>query len=304
MKNYIITVLLNLLSSLIFQFLWVIVPSGSFVFILFVKLDVNFKVAFMMGFIAAVVLWLTIKYVFPLIRSLCTEKINPKPFVPKSFEDSLLFFETRLAFAFPEQTHGYKEYYGKDAVKRLSLVLANPISFDRFPDPIWYFRDLTDMRISGFNGLRKNKCVVKIAGNVFWNLSIKRIVVFSSQNSYHQNCIYVETESDKPSGVYSGNHAYEEYGVLKKRFKNVLLTRSEYDNGYKMLRGKPVPIKGAELHVRYIEPYNFIITSKASSLNSSRFLSGCAPFFDGLLNGSKGLEDFYAFIKTFRKGEH
>lgn len=303
MKNSVITVLLNLLSNLIFQVLWVLVPSSSFIFILWIKLDVNVVVAFVAGIFTALIFLLVVKYIFPLIKSVFANKINAKPFVPKSFEDSMLFFETRLAFAFPEQTRGYKEYCGKEAVKRLSFLLANPISFECFPDPVWYFRDSTNMSISGFIGLRKNKCVIKIMKKIFWDLSIKRIVVFSDQNSYHQNCIYVETDKDKPSGVYSGELSYEEYGVLKKRFKNVLLTRSEYDNGHKMLHGKPVSTEDAELHIHYIKPYNFIITSKASSLNSSRFLSQCGPFFDGLLNGSKNLDDFYGFIRTFHKKE-
>jgi hypothetical protein len=56
----------------------------------------------------------------------------------------------------------------------------------------------------------------------------------------------------------------EEYGLWQGR----PITRAEYDDGAAMLDGRPTRTSGAELRVRFLTPYNFVICGQRHVINT------------------------------------
>lgn len=233
----------------------------------------------------------------------CKKEIKPD-YIPKNFEETMLFFESRLGKAFYE-VNGIKEFKAKEGLDRLMILLENPVSFESFSDPIWYFRDCSNLPIYGIRRTSRKKCQLEIIkGKVFWNLTIKRIIVSSTcSGAYYHNFVYVETEGEKPSKFNSKGSEYEEYGLLKAFPFDKIISRKEYDNGYTKIMGKLCSTSEAELYTQYTIPYNFIIVSKASPFNSSKFDQFSEAYFDGILKGTKKFEDLLNFLKKFNKHE-
>ena len=233
----------------------------------------------------------------------CQMELKPD-YIPKTFEETMLFFECRLGKAFYD-VNGVKEFKAKEGLDRLMILLEKPISFSSFNDPIWYFRATSNLPIYGIRRISRKKCQLElIQGKVFWNLTIRRVVVSSTcSGAYYQNFVYVETEGEKPSKFNSRGAEYEEYALLRTFPFDKMISRMEYDNGHTKIMGKIRSTSEAELHTQYTIPYNFIIVSKASPFNSSKFDQFSEPYFDGILNGSKNFDDLLSFLKTFNKHE-
>lgn len=64
-------------------------------------------------------------------------------------------------------------------------------------------------------------------------------------------------------------YAFEAYGLFKGRIK---VSSPEYDDNAALINGKLVElVKDAELRVRRMTPYNFIIASQSSLINNHIF---------------------------------
>jgi len=137
--------------------------------------------------------------------------------------------------------------------------------------------------------------------------NIKRIAVFRS-GSYYQNFVYIETNKDEPIGLYEHpedkisnenqiDKLREEYGL----FNNIPVTRGEYDDGVSEINGQIVNTQGAELQVRYLAPYNFIISAKFSPYNSDGFCRYSEEYFDNLLLKKIDFSDFIELMSKFPK---
>lgn len=230
--------------------------------------------------------------------------------IPDATERSTALFAYRMAKAFPG-LRGFKTYEGRDAVKRLLILLQKPLkfkngTFEAESDPIWWFRDTGNNSINEFKKIDNRKVLMNLE-----QLKIKRIAAYHGR-SYYRDFVYVETEGEKQTGLYAltkeqikshvetFGYSWEEYGVLGKKF----IRREHYEDGATELRGEIIDAGEAKLRTRYLTPYNFIIAAKASPYNSNRFDTESEDYFDGLLRGTKTLDEFFNFMKTLKKNEH
>ncbi len=86
----------------------------------------------------------------------------------------------------------------------------------------------------------------------------------------------------------------EEYGL----FEGKPITRAEFDDGATVQKGKVVPLRGkAELRVRYLTPYNFVIASHASPLNTPSFDDHLQTILNAMLRESERIEILVEAIK-------
>ncbi len=197
-------------------------------------------------------------------------------FVPKlsvmPISSSTAFFAERFASAFPgvRSTMWYNK--GPEISTRLLSLLKSPLAFSN-GTPVWWWRG-GNMHIKSFRKIGGGEYLMDV-----YELRVARIAAVYNQ-SYQRQFVYVRTVGSEPTGIYKAKagetkhvnsffkHDTEEYA----RFRDVLLTRDEYDDGFKMIDGTLVPTSGrAELRVRYLSPYNFIIASNGSPINNPSF---------------------------------
>ena len=140
-------------------------------------------------------------------------------------------------------------------------------------DPIWWFRGSRALPIKNFEIINRNKILINTE-----ELIVEKIAAFRGY-SYFQDFVYVQCLPDSPVGLYNHNQLelesafenneeyFEEFGIFKKRY----ITLQEYDDNSAIIRGKPVKIKNANLRVRHLVKYNFIIAAKFSPYNCREF---------------------------------
>ncbi len=202
-------------------------------------------------------------------------KLGKNPFVeedtrPVLNEDSTVFFSKRFGSAFPgvRGVEWFKE--PKAAVDRLGLLLKDPIVFKNHT-PIWWWRS-GDLHIDNFRRIDDSTVIMD-----FEELNIEEIAAINP-GSYYQCFVYVKVAPSEPSGLYDYSYieesvnywgyAREEFAIYKDKF----ITRAEYDDNAAVIDGSPVDLNGeAELRVRYLTPYNFIIAPHNSPINNSGF---------------------------------
>lgn len=236
-----------------------------------------------------------------------TEK--PKEF-PTITEHSTVFFSYRLAKAFPGQ-RGLMWYEPKTAVERFKILFQEPLQFKSeghygcMPDPIWWFRGGSALFIDRFKVLSKTKILMG------WDeLEIKRVAVYISE-SYYKCFVYVEAKGEKQTGLYNFKpedikrhidtfgYSIEEYGLLGKN----PIRREQYDDGATVIKDKVVDATSADLRVRFLSDYNFIIAAKQSPYNSNKFNRESKEYFNDILQGKQTAETFFEFLETFEKRE-
>ncbi len=92
-----------------------------------------------------------------------------------------------------------------------------------------------------------------------------------------------------PKRLYDINDTY-----LKKIFEN-----PEYDDGTAVINGKVVDMKNeAELRIRYLTPYNFIICAQFNPVNEKND-SIMKIYIDGILQGRYSINDIVKFEMGF-----
>jgi hypothetical protein len=81
--------------------------------------------------------------------------------------------------------------------------------------------------------------------------------------------LYERTQEEIDYLVETFGYCREEYGIYKGKYK---VNRCEFDDGAVMIEGGLTDFNGeAELRVRYISPYNFIIAAQNSPVNNVKF---------------------------------
>jgi hypothetical protein len=94
--------------------------------------------------------------------------------------------------------------------------------------------------------------------------------------------LYYRGDEDKAKELIS-----EEYGLLQN---GRMVTRDEYDDGAASIGGQLVDIRGkAQLRVRYITPYNFVIAAHGSPINSLDFEARLTELLNAMLRGEDRL---------------
>jgi hypothetical protein len=231
--------------------------------------------------------------------------------LPRTGMTSTAIFSEKLAGAFSGQ-RGFKWYESKEAIMRLEKffeppLLYEPIAKDATSTPIWWFRAGSSMYIDKFKKLSRTKLLIGIR-----EFKIKRIGVFVS-DSYYKSFIYIETSGEKQTGVYkltkedmkrqidSFGYSFEEYGLFKNKFK---LTREEYDDASKVIKGKVVDTFGSELRVRFLSNYNFLIAANQSPFNSRKFDKESDEAMNKILKGEINADDFIESLKKYERKEY
>lgn len=243
---------------------------------------------------------------------------KPHKVLPKVAQDSTTLFNIRMGKAFPG-CRGLIEYTSiKDIKRALSILLEEPLRFQRVDgirystQPIWWFRGGSALNIDKFTHLKGGKYLMGCK-----EVIVKRIVAYSSHARYYNQYVYVECEPDKPTGLYKTEyhipnnlyndgileHITEEYGVYKyNRFCSKLITREEFEDGHTMLRGKVVSTSHkAELRVRFLSKYNFIIAAQGSVYNNNTFSRTSDEMFWKMMEHMITNEEFNDYMLTFKK---
>ena len=217
-----------------------------------------------------------------------------------------VFFSYRIAKAFPG-IRGFKWFYDpKEALDRLEILLKSPLSFDEAigygvsTEPVWWSRGYNDLAIRKFIRISENKCLMDEE-----ELEISKIAVFHS-NRYWQSFVYVEVNGEPPIGLYEYKKAeldkwIAEYGYYQEEyglFEGTPITRSCYDDGAAEINGKVVDTSGAELRVRYLSKYNFVIASRFAPIVCREFEKYSKKAFNNILNGLDTVENMTKFIQN------
>jgi len=216
-----------------------------------------------------------------------------------------VFFADRIAKAFPgiRGLHWFKK--SKEALDRLDLLLKQPLLFEKSIgygttiDPIWWWRDMRGLWIRKLQRFGETRCLLDRD-----ELDIDKIAVFHS-SIYYKCFVYVEVNSDKPVGVNetteediermvsNWGYALEEYGL----FDQTPITRTCYDDGAAVINGNVVDTSSAELRVRYLSKYNFLIASKFSPVNSREFEKISGQILNEILVGKGDLQELCDIIE-------
>lgn len=235
--------------------------------------------------------------------------------LPRATEHSTSLFHYRMAGAFPG-VRGVKWFDNpKVATKRLEILLQEPLRFssgsrEAEGDPIWWFRGGSAMFIEKFKRIGSKKVLMN-----FDQLKIKRIAACQG-DSYYKDFVYVEVEGEKQTGLYnhtkediqrhidSFGYSWEEYGLIKNRLGwTTPIRREDYDDGATVIRGEVRNAMDAQLRVRYLSTYNFIIAAKGSPYNSRKFDRDSKTYLNGILKGEVEPKTFFEFLEGFEKHE-
>lgn len=216
--------------------------------------------------------------------------------------DSTVFFSERFSYAFPGVRNIEWFKTPKEAITRLSILLEEPLNFEG-GSPVWWWRN-------GNNPIRK----FKVIDSKTILLDNKELIVDEiaavNLGAYYQSFVYVKAKPSKPSGLYDYSYvsssvahqgyASEEFALYKKK----LITRAEYDDGAAIINGEPKKLNGdEELRIRYLTPYNFIVSAQNSPINNLKFDSICAMHLNKILEGKSSLDVFSEKIMTLPKRE-
>jgi hypothetical protein len=139
-------------------------------------------------------------------------------------------------------------------------------------------------------------------------LKIRRIAAVNAE-SYYQSFVYVELDPMEPTGLYLINidadveyHGYssEEFAL----FEGKPVSRAEYDDDSAVINGKPVNLNGkADLRVRYLTTYNFIIAPHNSPINNKDYDRRIKYVLNEVLKGNFTLEGLVdEIIKLPKRG--
>lgn len=215
-------------------------------------------------------------------------------------QESTVFFSARFSSAFPG-VRGIEWFKDpKTAVDRLSLLLKDPIVFEN-QTPIWWWRS-GDLHIDSFKRIDDSTVIMDSH-----ELNIEEIAAVNP-SSYYQCFVYVKVAASKPSGLYDYSYienSVDNWGYAREEFaiyNNKFITRAEYDDNAAVIDGLPVDLHGeAELRVRYLTPYNFIIAPFNSPINNTNFDKVRDLILNEMLQGKCGIDKFVDEFMKLRK---
>jgi hypothetical protein len=227
-----------------------------------------------------------------------------EPVIP----DPMIEFSNRFSQAFPG-VRGVTWFEEQSTiVERLNILLNEPLTFGNGTPLVWWWRGPQNLEIQQFNHVENNYFLMD--GN---ELHIDKIAALNL-GAYYQKAVYVEVKSSSPTGVYPTDSIYqskrlqlmgyldEEYGLVDGE---ILVKREEYDDGAAIINGKLTDIRGrAEVRIRYITPYNFIIAPNQSPINSSRFDTELEQYLNQMLKGQDVFDEMCNAIRKLPKREN
>ena len=229
-----------------------------------------------------------------------------------------MFFKRRICAAFPGE-RGLVEYKDQRQIRKaLSMLFKVPLKFDKaighdcHTDPIWWFRGGSAMNIDKYRYLGNGRYLLG------WDeLKIRRLIAHIDSGRYYSNYVYVEFDSDEPTGVYEGYYTAEkikelykdsgqvteEYAVFKPcYFFKKKITKQEEDDGYTKILGMTIDLKNRyECRIRSLTPYNYIIAAKQSAFNNSEFDRTSGGILDGMLDGTVTKQQMNEYMMKFPK---
>lgn len=233
----------------------------------------------------------------------------------KATYHSTVLFNNRMAEAFPG-VRGITWFDNPiQSRERLEILLKEPLrfkdgSFDHESDPIWWFRGGSSLFIDKFKKLSRKKVLLNKQ-----QLKIKKIAAYHG-DAYYSDFVYVEVEGEKQTGLDNLNiedieehiktygYSYEEYGLIKNWLGwKVPIKRTDYDDGATVRRGKVIDAIDAELRVRYLSNFNFIIAAKGSPYNTTEFSRSSEKYYDRILKGEINPDELFAVMKECKKRE-
>lgn len=220
------------------------------------------------------------------------------------FASSCAFFAQRFSQAFPGIRQG-QWFESVQAVERLKILFEHPLKYSRLDGgwitPIGWQRD-GNMTIDDFRVIDKNTVIIDSK-----ELKVKRIYAGFMSN-YKQLFVYLEVDEMPAIGIYEHSpeqmqeskeyfgYVWEEYGLYKGQHP---VTRAEYDDNAAIIMGKPVKLDGnCEIRIRYLTPYNIIISASSSSINQSSFDENLKSYMNRMLEGEDCMKEFIDEVKT------
>ena len=216
------------------------------------------------------------------------------------YDKSTTFFDYRFSKAFPGIRMVEEFANPKDCVDRLEILLKNPLKREGLSCPIWWFRGSRNLQIQKFSRLSENKFLMNNE-----EIKVNRIVVYGTVE-YYKKFVYVEANHEKTIGLYDyiteeyvdeARRAYGEYHEEYALYNGRAITRAEYDDDAAVIDGKVVDLQNkAELRVRHLTPYNFIICAQFHPINRLKNDSIMKRLLDGILEGEKTVEDIVDFV--------
>jgi hypothetical protein len=208
------------------------------------------------------------------------------------------FFARRFARAFPGLRKIQWFDDPADIRTRLLRLLEAPLTFDH-ATPIWWWRD-GNLQIESFSLQSDGRFLMDGT-----ELDIKRIAAVPGR-SYWQSFVYVEAAALPPSGAYKPNpesskqsieifgYDYEEYALVDGKH---VVKRGEYDDGAALINGDLQDIHHrAELRLRHLTPYNFVVAANGSPINNADFDHTLSERLNDILKTGHGIEDLAAQI--------
>jgi len=242
---------------------------------------------------------------------------NDKETNEYAFAEPIIYFNERMSKAFHGKrglviyTRAKDIRYCLNTLFSIPLILKSTEKDGGLYNIFWWYRGHSSAAIDKFKCLGGRHFLIELL-----ELNIKKIVAYVDPGRYYGQYIYVETNPDKPTGLYP-NHTKEyierwkkewgyyseEYGVFKiNHFLKKNVSRNEYDDGHTKFFGKIVSpaYKDQELRERFLTPYNFIITSFQSSFNCDEFYDS-DDCFNRLLRKEMTIEEFNDYMKRFPK---
>ncbi len=227
-------------------------------------------------------------------------------------EKPSVFFSKRMSEAFPGVRGVAWVRDPAVVVKRLGRLLADPVRFQRSlghqvrSDPVWWFRGMTNLQVEQFRKTSPTSCLMNHD-----EIASPTAAAYVSP-SYYKSFIYVRSEAMPPVGLYAHTQesildqvkefgfASEEYGL----WQGNPITRECYDDGHAVIEGEVVETEGAELRVRFLTPYNFIITSASSPINNSDIDLKLRDVMNRLLSNESAIEELVELVEGLPRGRN
>ncbi|SDJ19320.1 toll/interleukin-1 receptor domain-containing protein [Halanaerobium congolense] len=228
--------------------------------------------------------------------------------LPSLKQKSTVFFSNRIESAFPG-VRGTQWFTKSDiCVNRLEIMLRAPLKFNPHKDvsgePIWYWRGGASESINSFERIDENKCLINDEEFIIDKIAVHR------NPAYFRQFIYVETKPEKPTGIYNDyeeiissqldfrNYAIEEYGLYREH----IITRSEYDDGAAVIDDKVIDVINADLRIRYLTKYNFIISAQFAPFNSREFDILSRSYLNNALeNNNNKLDELFTHMSNMER---
>jgi hypothetical protein len=99
--------------------------------------------------------------------------------------------------------------------------------------------------------------------------------------------------------VTDRGYCIQEYGLFNK----MPITSEEYSDGSAIRRGKVIKLPNAEIRVRHLSRYNFILAAPDSPINSIKFEEASGPLLNGILRNTNTVQEIVELVESLHKRE-